>query len=96
MRDAMKRLSRRRFVTTMGAALGLPYAVGQRVLGAAGRRAPSDRLVFGHIGVGGMGGAHLNDILGRVNRGETSVAAVCDIDEKRLEGAWQRTGRNAR
>jgi hypothetical protein len=42
-------------------------------------------LTFGHIGVGGMGGHHLRDIVGFVQRGQANIAAVCDIDDRRLE-----------
>jgi predicted dehydrogenase len=53
-------------------------------LGAQGIAPPSDRLLMGHIGVGGMGGGHLGAM---VNRTDASVVAVCDVDQDRLASA---------
>ena len=34
---------------------------------------------LGHIGIGGMGGYHLDRMLEFMGQGQTSVAAVCDV-----------------
>jgi predicted dehydrogenase len=57
------------------------------VLGAPGRAGVSERITVGHIGVGGMGGANLGNILTLEREGKTQVLAVCDVDDKRLTSA---------
>jgi len=95
------RMPRRTFLKTAGAAaaagaaVGVPQVVPSRALGAPGKEGANDRLTFGHIGVGGMGGYHLGDMKARMDRGEVNIAAVCDVDEKRLEGASRRAGPQA-
>src|SRR5690606_23044522 len=44
----------------------------------------NDRIVFGVIGVGGMGGSHVNDLVKRAERDNVVCAAVCDVYQKRL------------
>jgi predicted dehydrogenase len=97
-----KKIQRRTFLKTTGsvllgsAALGFPQIVGSRVLGAAVRRpGPNDRLVLGHIGLGGMGTYHLNAMIGRMKKGEVEIAAVCDIDARRLDKAAKAAGPQA-
>ncbi len=94
-------LSRRRFLkraggaAAVGAALGTPTVVPSRVLAAAGKPGANERLTIGHIGVGGMGTGHLNDMVGRMRRGEVNVAAICDVDDRRLEAASKLAGPQA-
>jgi predicted dehydrogenase len=62
-----------------GAGLGgfvLPCAFPALIRGAR-RTPPSERIVIGIIGTGGMGGAHLNWFSGF---DDVEVAAVCDVD----------------
>ncbi len=60
-------------------------ALGLYVLPFQGVRAsPSDRVRVAHIGLGGMGLAHLNWF---ANLPEVEVAALCDVDEERLHEA---------
>jgi predicted dehydrogenase len=42
-----------------------------------------------------MGGYHLGDMVGRLRRGEVNIAAVCDIDDKRLQNASRTAGPQA-
>jgi predicted dehydrogenase len=92
------KLTRRNFLKTAsttvaaGTTLGLPQIVASRVLGAPGQPGANERLTFGHIGVGGMGNYHLDDMLNRVKSGEANIAAVCDVDEKRLANAAKKAG----
>ena len=95
MTKGRNRIERRSFLKAVGGAAALPAAVPGGVFAAGGRLAPSDRLVFGHIGVGGMGGHHLRDMVRRMQRGWVSVAAVCDVDKKRLARAWKIAGPQA-
>ncbi len=52
-----------------------------RVIGA------NDRIVVGHIGVGGQGMAHVRDIKGHAAENNVAQAAVCDVWAKRVESA---------
>lgn len=86
------RVRRRDFIKTTGAAsLAVPYLLPSGTMAAAA----NEKLTFGHIGVGGMGGAHLRDMKSRADRGEVNIAAVCDIDEHRLENASRTAGPQA-
>lgn len=76
-------------------ALALPQIVPARVLAAPGRVGASERLTLAHIGVGGMGGYHLNEMVQRMNKGEVNIAAVCDVDQTRLDRAAKTAGPQA-
>jgi predicted dehydrogenase len=86
-----KRTSRRSVLKGMGvaagAAFGFPYIVPAHVLAAPGRQGANDKLTLAHIGVGGMGGYHLRNMVERMKKGEVNVAVVCDVDEGRLKNA---------
>jgi predicted dehydrogenase len=56
-------------------AIGFPTIIPQRAFGA------NERIVYGHIGVGGMGSSH---IVG------DSCAALCDVDKNHLANAAKR------
>jgi len=86
------RLTRRRFLATAGAALGLPSVIPSKVLGAPGRTGANDRLTVAHIGVGGMGTSHVRNMLAFRRTGAVNIAAVCDVDEKRLAKAVRMCG----
>lgn len=94
-------LSRRRFLkraggaAAAGAALGAPTVIPSGVLASADRPGASQRLTIGHIGVGGMGTGHLNGMVSRMRRGEVNVAAICDVDDRRLEVASKIAGPQA-
>ena len=84
-------VSRRVFLET-----GLPATVAfqilpSRVLGASGRPGANSRLVVAHIGVGGMGMTHLQNMLRFQKEDRVRIAAVCDADDNRLEAAWENT-----
>ncbi len=85
-------LTRRSFLAAAGAAAGIPAIIPSRVLAAEGKPGANDRLTIAHIGVGGMGGYHLNDIKRFVESGDVSIAAVCDADEVRLAAAVEKAG----
>ena len=77
------RQSRRRFLAQSAAlastAVAAPYFVPATAFGA------NDRIVTGHIGVGGQGNGNLGGF-GSV------VGAVCDVDQKHLDSAVKKTG----
>ncbi len=52
-----------------------------RVIGA------NDRINVGMIGIGGMGGGHLNMLKGMQEDQNIKIVAVCDVWDKRLESA---------
>ncbi|MBI4605596.1 MAG: Gfo/Idh/MocA family oxidoreductase [Planctomycetes bacterium] len=86
------RMRRREFLAAAGAFLAAPAFFPGRALGVPGKPGPSDRLVTGHIGVGGMGTVHLQNMLAFQQEGKVEVAAVCDADEGRLAKAVQTAG----
>ncbi len=88
--------TRRQFLVTATAALACPRFLPGEVLGAGRRPGPNERLVVGHIGVGGMGSVDLANMLAIQAQGRAEVAAVCDVDEERLEASLKRTGPGVR
>ena len=62
------------------------------MLAAAGKPGANERLVLAHIGVGGMGGMHLNMSLQFRQMGAVNVAAVCEADGNRLAAAAKKVG----
>ncbi len=72
------RISRRRFLKT-AAAIGAPLIIPASALGRGGHVAPSNRIVMGCIGLGGMG---TKDMRGFLHRQETQIVAVCDVEKK--------------
>jgi len=74
-------MSRRGFLKGAGALAALPAIVPAHVLGAD---APSNKIVMGAIGVGGMGTGDLNGFLGD-NR--VRMVGVCDVDSRHYDRA---------
>lgn len=89
-------ISRRRFLKAAGLAVGgLHFSLAPSgVLGAPGRVGASNRLVIAHIGVGGMGMTHLANMIRFQKEDKVRVAAVCDVDDNRLEAAVENSGPN--
>ncbi len=85
-------MRRRDFLKTTGAtSVAVPYLLPSGAMAAKA----NEKLTFGHIGVGGMGGAQMRDMKSRADRGDVNIAAVCDIDERRLENASRTAGAQA-
>lgn len=78
----VKKSSRRDFLkrstTAVVGAIVLPQVIPSTALGMGGKLPPSDRIVMGAIGVGGMG-TGVMDIFLKRNK-ETQFIAVCDVD----------------
>jgi predicted dehydrogenase len=72
------RLSRRRFLGTMGAAAAFTL-VPRAVLGGQGQTAPSDKTTLACIGLGGQGHVDLYNFL---QIDQVHVAAVCDVNRE--------------
>lgn len=97
MNPGIPRPDRRRFLKTSAvalgsAALGFPSFTPSRALAAPGRPGANDRLVLGHIGVGGRGFRLMNELSAKLPRGDLAFAAVCDVDEARLARALGKAG----
>jgi len=72
----MKPFTRRSFLAKTAAVAPMVLASG--VIGAKGQPGANDRIVTGHIGIGGMGRHHLGAFL-------DNVAVMCDVDQARLD-----------
>ncbi len=88
-------LTRRQFLKTSGAALSAFQIIPANVLAAPGRPGAGARLTVAHIGVGGMGTAHLKNMLEFQKIGRVNVAALCDADDNRLAAALKVAGDSA-
>ncbi len=81
--------SRRDFVKRSAAvfagAIVLPQIIPSSALGMGGKKAPSDRIVFGLIGTGSQGMSDCRDFL-KLNN-EVQFVALCDVDANRLKKA---------
>ena len=77
--------TRRKFLrqasTGAAALIAAPYFVPARVLGAEGATPPSDRIVMGVIGTGGMGKANLDMFM---SERDVQMVAACDVDARHL------------
>jgi predicted dehydrogenase len=74
-------LSRRQFLLSATAAIAVPYIIPRSVFGA------NERIVTGHVGVGGQGVANLKSFLKLANLAEP--AALCDVDKDHLAAAMK-------
>ena len=84
-------ISRRGFLKSAGVSaagvMGIPYIVPASVLGANGKLPPSERVTLGFIGMGKIGKeSHLPSFL---QRADTQVLAVCDVEQGRLDESKQ-------
>lgn len=86
------RMSRRQFLGAATAAVAAPMILPAGVLASNGRPGANDRIIIGCIGVGGMGQYLMNHTDYFVQQGESKIAAVCDIDTKRLAAAAEASG----
>lgn len=81
------RVNRRSFLAKtaqIGTAAALfPAIIPSHVLAKPGRPGANDRIRLANIGVGGMGRGHLSE----------DTVAVCDVDSKHIDMAFERLGR---
>ena len=82
--QAASHLSRRQFLKRAATAAALPLVIPGSVLGLNGAVAPSNRIVFGSIGVGNRARATLPNFL---SFAEIQWLAVCDCRADRLKSA---------
>ena len=69
------------------AASGFPTIVKGSALGLNGAVAPSNRVTFATIGVGWMGGGHVEEFL---KIPSAQYVAVCDVDDSHLQAAKEK------
>src|SRR3972149_12270254 len=90
MAEQNRRVPRRTFLKTAGAAAAAGAALGPQVipataLAAPGKKGANERNLVGHIGMGGRPRS-LYDELGPLrSKGETEGVAVGDVGEKRVQ-----------
>jgi len=82
-------ISRRAFLAAAGTVATAPFILPARARGA------NERLVFGFIGVGGMGRGLMYDMRRIALGGSVAIGAVCDVDESRLAQAVRGAGGGA-
>lgn len=75
-------VNRRRFLQTATAAAVAPMIVPRHVIAGAQTTPPSDRITVGSIGVGRMGGGHVNGFL---RMDDVRYVAVCDARQDRRD-----------
>lgn len=80
-------LSRRSFLASAAAAVAAPYFVPSRIFGAGRRVATGERIALGMIGIGNMGGGHLDGLLGNK---DVQIVGVCDVDGKKRRAAREK------
>ena len=83
MRDMNRRLFLNRALG-VAAAFSAPGLVPSSALGLAGTIPPSERIVMGAIGVGGMGGWHVRSFVGY---DEVQMVAICDVRKDRRDAS---------
>lgn len=80
------RSNRRAFLHTVLAAGVAPLFVPAHVLGAGGRTSPSNKITLGVLGAGDQGKTDLRAFL---RHDDVRVTAVCDVNQRNIEGAKQ-------
>lgn len=88
MKSAKKQTTRRQFIRTgtaiAASALAAPMIVPASALGKDGAVAPSNRIVFGAIGLGGQGRHNMNQFL---HHRDCQMVALCDVDTNHRKAA---------
>lgn len=81
-------VTRRGFLKAAGSsAFAAPLIVSPSVLGLGGTTPPSERIVMGAVGVGGMGRGNLGAFMGS---SDVQMVAVCDVFKPHLDDARNR------
>ena len=85
IKDTKSGTSRRGFIAkSIAGAIALPSIIPASALGKNGAIAPSERVVIGCIGMGGMGKGNMTHFLGFK---DVQIVAVCDVDTTHLQVA---------
>ncbi len=83
-------MSRRHFVQSVAFGAGTAFLSTSRSYNAIANA--NERLRVGVIGCGGMANAHMDALLSIKDSDHVEIVAVCDVYQKRLEAAAQKTG----
>ncbi len=75
MKEERRKITRRSFVGTTGAAFAGLTILPSNVVSGLGHRAPSDKLNIAGIGVGGVGATNIRNVASGEN-----IVALCDVD----------------
>lgn len=75
MKKETKKITRRSFVSTTGAAVAGFTILPSGVISGLGHRVPSDKLNIAGIGIGGVGATNLRNVASTEN-----IVALCDVD----------------
>src|SRR5215510_5131005 len=86
----MKPVTRRHFARQMVLGAGVATVWNARSYEAIA--GASERLRLGIIGCGGMANSHMDALLSIKETDQVDIAAVCDVFQKRLDAAVQKTG----
>jgi predicted dehydrogenase len=87
----MTKINRRGFIKKAAALAAFPMIIPASVLGRSGDVAPSNRINIGQVGLGWIGGSHLNAILGRQ---DAQFVAVCDVNGQRVKQVQERINKH--
>ncbi len=87
-------VKRRTFLAT-AAAVGFPYLVPSGVLAAGQRKGANERILIGHIGMGGRAKGLWKELAPLREAGQCQSVALCDVDDKRLQEASKLVGPHA-
>jgi len=79
-----RQITRRELLKSAAAVVAVPYFVPASALGRGPRAAPSERITLGFIGVGNMGGGHVEAFVGNC---DVEVLAICDVDRIKRDKA---------
>jgi hypothetical protein len=80
----VKRSSRRLFLSRSSAALASVIVLPGHVLGLRGATPPSERLNIAAIGIGGQGGADLDNLKSE------NIVALVDVDQRRGQSSFEK------
>ncbi|MBA3440754.1 MAG: Gfo/Idh/MocA family oxidoreductase, partial [Pyrinomonadaceae bacterium] len=83
-------VERRSFLKTVALSAGVAATWTARSYAAIA--GSNERLRLGVIGCGGMANSHMNALLGMKETDNVEIGAVCDVYQKRLDAAAQKTG----
>jgi predicted dehydrogenase len=83
-------MERRKFLQTGGLATAAAVLPASTLFG---QNAPGNQVTFGFIGVGGMGGANIDRVLGLRGKG-AKILAVCDVDRFHQKNAADKVNKS--
>lgn len=89
------KVRRRDFLAASAAALSAPYFIPASARGEPARKGANEKILVGHIGMGGRAKGLWGELGPLRDRGECESVAVCDVDTKRLAEAVAKVGPQA-